>query len=349
MSDPATTPSSRNLNATEIVALAQRALLAAGASSIAATSLAKAIAAAEAEGMAAHGLAYLPTYCAHLRCGKVIAAAVPQVTRPKPGLISVDAGSGFAHPAIDAGFAELIPVARSQGIAALAIHNSYNCGVLGYHTDRLAMAGLLGLGFTHAPASIAPVGGLRPVVGTNPIAIAVPDGAGGIALSIDQSASVIAKSEIMRRKRMGETIPEGWAYGPDGQPTTDPTVALQGTMAPSGGYKGVGIALLVEILAAAASGAVLSTEASPFSGTAGGPPRTGQFFVAIDAGASSDGSFAAAILRLIGSIETQSKDGVANGRVPGAKRAAMRRRSQGQGIAIRSDLLAEIEALTSGD
>jgi (2R)-3-sulfolactate dehydrogenase (NADP+) len=137
-------------------------------------------------------------------------------------------------------------------------------------------------------------------------------------------------------------IPEGWAFGPDGQPTTDPSVALQGTMAPSGGYKGVGIALLVELLAAAASGAVLSTEASPFSGAEGGPPRTGQFFIAIDAGASSGNHFAASITRLVGSIEGQPK-----GRVPGARRAATRRRSAEQGIQVRRELLSEIEALTA--
>jgi len=212
--------------------------------------------------------------------------------------------------------------------------------VLGYHTDRLAAAGLVGLGFTHAPASIAPMGGLKPVVGTNPIAIAAPDGKGGVAFSIDQSASVIAKSEIMRRKRAGESIPEGWAFGPDGAPTTDPTVALQGTMAPSGGYKGVGIALLVEILAAAASGAVLSSEASPFSGTVGGPPSTGQFFIAIDAGSSSGGRFGDAIRRLTGAI-----DGQPGGRRPGAKRAAARLGSARDGIMVRRELLTEIEAL----
>lgn len=331
---------SRRLTEIEIEGLARRALSAAGATEDAASSLARAIAAAEAEGLASHGLAYLPTYCMHLRCGKVRPDAVPEVTRPRPGLVLADAGNGFAHPAIDAGFAALIPATFAQGIAALAVRNSYNCGVLGYHTDRLAAAGLLGLGFTHAPASIAPVGCLRPVVGTNPIAIAVPDGEGGTALSIDQSASVIAKSEIMRRKRAGEAIPEGWAFGPDGAPTTDPAIALQGTMAPSGGYKGVGIALLVEILAAAASGALLSAEASPFSGTAGGPPGTGQFFIAIDAAASSGGSFADAISRLVGSIERQP-----NGRVPGAKRAATRRRSAKEGILVRGDLLAEIETL----
>ena len=330
----------RRMTVAEIETLARQALLAAGASGVAAGSLARAIAAAEAEGLASHGLAYLPTYCSHLRCGKVRTDAVLQVSKPRPGLVLVDAGNGFAHPAIDAGFAELIPMARSQGIAALAIRSSYNCGVLGYHTDRLAAAGLVGLGFTHAPASIAPVGGLKPVVGTNPIGIAVPDGKGGVALSIDQSASVIAKSEIMRRKRAGESIPEGWAFGPDGAPTIDPAIALQGTMAPSGGYKGVGIALLVEILAAAASGAVLSSEASPFSGTAGGPPSTGQFFIAIDAGTSSGGRFNDAIRRLTGAIAGQP-----GGRLPGAKRAAARAGSAQAGIMVRRELLAEIEAL----
>lgn len=340
MTETSPAAEAKNLTAAEIETLARRALLAAGANGNSAASLARAIAAAEAEGLASHGLAYLPTYCSHLRCGKVRSEAVLQVTRPRPGLVLVDAGNGFAHPAIDAGFAELIPLARSQGIAALAIRNSYNCGVLGYHTGRLAAAGLLGLGFTHAPASIAPVGCLEPVIGTNPIAIAVPDGKGGVALSIDQSASVIAKSEIMRRRRAGEAIPEGWALGPDGKATTDPAIALQGTMAPSGGYKGVGIGLLVEILAAAASGAVLSKEASPFSGTTGGPPATGQFFIAIDAGSSSGGRFNDAIRRLTASIERQP-----NGRLPGAKRARARTAAAQTGIAVRNELLAEIDAL----
>ncbi|HWV53109.1 Ldh family oxidoreductase, partial [Pseudorhodoplanes sp.] len=238
----------------EINALALSALLAAGATQEQAQPLAAAVTAAEADGIASHGLAYVPTYCEHLRCGKVDGKAVPEVSKPKPSLLVVDAKSGFAHPAIDAGFKALIPLAREMGIAGLAIRNSYNCGVLGYHTERLAAAGLLGLGYTNAPASIAPFGGRKAVVGTNPFAIAAPDGKGGAAISIDQSASVIAKSEVMRKKRAGASIPEGWAFGPDGQPTTDPDVALKGTMAPSGGYKGFGAGLMVELLAAAASG-----------------------------------------------------------------------------------------------
>ncbi len=323
----------------DVETLAFEALASAGAREEAARSLARAVAAAEADGLPSHGLAYVPTYCEHLRCNKVNGKAVPTVSRPKPSVIVVDAKSGFAHPAIDAGFQQLLPAAREQGVAVLAIRNSYNCGVLGYHTERIAQAGLIGLGFTHAPASIAPVGGRRPVFGTNPISLAVPDGAGGAAICIDQSASVIAKSEIMRRKRAGETIPVGWAFGPDGKSTTDPDLALKGTMAPAGGYKGVGVALMVEVMAAAASGAVLSIDASPFSGPAGGPPRTGQFFVAIDAETTSGGLFGDRIASLLTAIEEQ--EGV---RLPGSRRAAARRKAEELGVAIRRDLVEQVRA-----
>jgi (2R)-3-sulfolactate dehydrogenase (NADP+) len=325
----------------EINALALSALIAAGATQQQAQPLAAAVAAAEADGIASHGLAYVPTYCEHLRCGKVDGNAVPEVNKPKPALLVVDAKSGFAHPAIEAGFNALIPLAREMGIAGLAIRNSYNCGVLGYHTERIAAAGLLGLGYTNAPASIAPFGGRKAVVGTNPFAIAAPDGQGGAAISIDQSASVIAKSEVMRKKRAGAPIPEGWAFGPDGQPTTDPDVALKGTMAPSGGYKGFGAGLMVELLAAAASGAVLALDASPFSGPAGGPPRTGQFFIAIDVATSSGGVFGERVTRLVEAIAAQE-----GAHIPGSKRKAARAKS-GAGIAVSADLVKQIKDLAA--
>ena len=325
----------------EIERLAMSALLAAGASPEQAGPLAAAIMGAEADGIASHGLAYLPTYCEHLRCGKVDGKAVPVVTKPKPALVVVDAKSGFAHPAIDAGFKVLIPLARELGLAGMAVRNSYNCGVLGYHTERMAGAGLLGLGFTNAPASIAPFGGRKAVIGTNPFAIAAPDGKGGAAISIDQSASVIAKSEVMRRKRAGTSIPEGWAFGPEGEPTTDPEVALKGTMAPSGGYKGFGAGLMVELLAAAASGAMLAMDASPFSGPMGGPPRTGQFFIAIDIATSSAGEFGQRLERLVEAIAAQP-----GAHVPGGKRKAARDRAT-FGIGVSADLVTQIQALAA--
>ena len=329
------------LSVAEIEARAYAALSASGAADNAARSLARAVAAAEAEGLASHGLAYVPTYCEHLACGKVLKNAQPSLSQPKASTLVVDAGCGFAHPAIDLGFERLIPPARDTGIAALAIRNSYNCGVLGYHTDRIARSGLLAMAFTHAPASIAPVGGRLPVIGTNPFAISVPGGDGEAAISIDQSASVVAKSEIMKRKREQRSIPPNWAFGPDGEPTTHPDLALQGTMAPSGGYKGFGVGLLVELLASAAAGALPSTEASPFSGPAGGPPRTGQFFIAIDAVATSGGAFASHVAALVEIITGQ--DGA---RLPGTRRAINRRRAEREGVPVSADLLKHIAVLT---
>ena len=330
----------KTLSLSEIEDIAFRALVAAGTSEANARPLAVATAATEADGVASHGLAYIPIYAEHVQCGKVDGQARPVMDIPRPGTITVDAATGFAHAAIDLGFNELIPLAREQGIAALAIRNSYNCGVLGYHTKRLAEAGLVGLGFTNAPASIAPSGGSKPVVGTNPFSLAVPGPDGQPALLIDQSASTIAKSEVMKHAREGKPIPLGWALDADGNPTTDPEVGLKGSMAPSGGYKGVGVALLVETFAAALAGATLGKDASPFSGTAGGPPKTGQFFIAIDPGATSGGAFADRIAALTGAIHGQE-----GAHLPGDGRAAKRAKSAVEGVAVSTATLAKIEAL----
>ena len=119
----------------EIEDLAQRALVAAGTSETNAQPLARATAATEADGVASHGLAYIPIYCEHVRCGKVDGRAQPVLSRPAPAVIAVDAATGFAHPAIDFGFGALIPTARELGVAVLAVRNSFLCGPM-LHVHR---------------------------------------------------------------------------------------------------------------------------------------------------------------------------------------------------------------------
>ncbi len=330
----------KTLSLAEIEDLSFRALVAAGTSEANARPLAAATAATEADGIASHGLAYIPIYCEHVDCGKVDGQAQPELSNPSPAVLTVDAATGFAHPAIDIGFEKLVPLAKSQGVAALAIRNSYNCGVLGYHTARLARAGLVGLGFTNAPASIAPSGGSSPVVGTNPFSVAVPGQGNEPAILIDQSASTIAKSEVMKHAREGKPIPVGWALDPEGNPTTDPEVGLKGSMAPSGGYKGVGTALLVETMAAALTGATLGIDASPFSGTAGGPPKTGQFFLAINPAATAGEGFAGLVSRLTDAIHAQ--DGA---RLPGDGRQKHRMQARVKGVPVNLATLEKIEKI----
>ncbi|MDA9685286.1 Ldh family oxidoreductase [Pelagibacterales bacterium] len=318
--------------------LAKKTLMACGASEDNALPLANGIVAAELEGIKSHGFHYLPIYCLHLQCQKVKGLATPTINSQSPVAFTVDADNGFAHRAITLGFKDLIPAAKKNGIASLAISNSYNCGVLGYHTQTLAREKLIGIGFTNAPASIAPVGGVKPVVGTNPISVAVYN-KGSIKILIDQSASVVAKSEISVRAKSGEAIPTGWAFGPDGEDTTDPSIALKGTMAPTGGYKGFGIGLFVEIMTACLTGANLGTEASSFADDKGGPPGTGQFFIAINPEKYSQG-FEEKITSLINNIESQ--DGP---RVPGSKRIANAEANADIPINIKEDLYNKIISL----
>ena len=268
---------------------------------------------AENQGIKSHGFHYLPIYCLHLKCKKVKGSAVPTLNSISNVAFKVDADNGFAHRAISLGMEKLIPSARENGISSLAITNSYNCGVLGYHTKNIAKEKLIAIGFTNAPASIAPHGGIKPVVGTNPISIAIYN-KGDVKIIIDQSASVVAKSEISVRAKSGEKIPEGWAFASDGKTTTDANVALKGTMAPAGKYKGFGMGLLVEIMAACLTGSNLGIEASSFANDQGEPPGTGQFFIAINPEKFSN-TFENKIEKIIQSIENQK-----NSRVPGSKR-----------------------------
>ena len=314
------------------------ALTASGTAPANARSVTQSVVASEADGIHSHGLARLPTYCEHARCGKIDGQAEPTAEWVAPAGVRADARDGFAHPAIDLGLERLYPGVRTNGIAALAVTNSYNCGVCGYHVERIARAGFAALGFVNAPASIAPWGGTQAVFGTNPLSCAVPR-AHGDPLVIDQSSSVIAKSEIVVHKQKGESIPQGWALDKHGQPTTDPQAALDGgTMLPMGGHKGAGIALIVEIMAAAMTRSNFAIDASSFATNEGGSPRTGQFFIAIDPNAFAGPDFGERLEHLLGAIEGQE-----GARLPGQGRLSARERTARDGIEISDDLHEKLQ------
>jgi (2R)-3-sulfolactate dehydrogenase (NADP+) len=333
------TMADQRLTLEEVKELATEALMGAGASQINAASVAQSTYLAERDGIRSHGLMYVPIYAEHVKCGKVVGDAVPVLDQPRPSAIVVDAANGFAHPAIDAGVVPLMAAAGFSGVAAMTIHNSYNCGVLGHHAERLANEGFVAICFTHAPASIAPTGGNTPVIGTNPFALGVPNAGGGAAFVIDQSASAIAKSEIMLRAREDKPLEPGWAVDRNGDPTINAQAALEGSMLPAGGQKGFGVGLMVEILASCLAGANLSINASPFSGTAGGPPGTGQCFIAIDPEAFSSNAFHNSVTALTEAITTQ--DGA---RLPGKRRLNNQSDARHDGVWVPEELVARIKA-----
>lgn len=327
------------LTLAEAETLAFEALRANGASEAAAGATARALTAAEADGQAAHGLSRVPAYAMQVRSGKVRGDAIPAVSNPAPAVVRVDAGLGFAYPAIEAAIHALAPLAKSHGIAAASIHHSHHFGQVGAHAERLAAHGLVALIFGNTPKAMAFHGGSRAMLGTNPLAFAVPLAA-GTPLVIDLALSVAARGKIVAAQKAGKPIPEGWAVDSTGQPTTDATAALAGTLSPIGGAKGGALALMVEIIGAALTGGAFGWEATSFFDAEGKSPDMGHFFIAINPGPSSGGAFASRMSTLLAAMAEEPAV-----RLPGSRRLVARARAQTEGVEISSALHAEIVAL----
>lgn len=303
-----------------------------GCSETASGSVAKALVTAEADGLKGHGLSRVPTYLAMVRSGKIDGRATPVASKPRPGILAIDAAKGFAYPAIDLALAELPALAAKQGIVAAAIGNSNHCGAAGLPCEALAKKGLVALLFANTPSAMAPWGGREPVFGTNPIAFAAPIEGRDPAV-VDLALSKVARGPIVAAKQKGESIPEGWALDADGQPTTDPARALQGTMIPLGDAKGAALAFMVEVLAACLPGANLAFEASSFLDDKGGPPLTGQLLLAIDPSGFGHARFGERMAMLVGAIEGQQ-----GARLSGARRLANRAKAARDGLSVPSEI-----------
>lgn len=327
------------LSVTEARALIRDALTGAGLLTVHAGYFTEAILDTELSGLEGHGFYWLQYYCEHLLSGKVDGRAMPEVKELSSVAFRVDARHGFAHPAIEAGFQRLIPAAKATGVAVMGVHNSYNAATLGYHTGVLARAGLFAIGATNAVPTVAPVGGSRPIIGTNPISYAVPAPGGRIAFLVDQSATAVAWTAVKRAAEAGRPIPLGWALDADGQPTTDAQAGLAGSMAPAGGVKGFAIGLLVEVLCAALAGGKLGPEQGSFTDNDGRSIDNGQFFIAIDPGTLSGGTFDATVARLVQSITDQE-----GARLPNSRREANIARLSVEGLEIDDALLARLRA-----
>ena len=332
MSEPTETP--RPLS--QLQALAESVLGASGVSAGNARSVALALIAAERDGIASHGLSRLPFYADQARSGKVDGHANPSV-ETAGSVVRVDAGCGFAYPAIAQGLSVAVPLARSQGVAALAIARSHHFGVAGHPVEAIAEAGLVGIALGNTPAAMAPWGGRTPVFGTNPLAFAAPRHPH--PLVVDLSLSKVARGRIMVAAKRGDVIPEGWALDAQGAPTTDPDAALAGSMVPLGDAKGAALALMVEILTAGLTGSHLAFEASSFFTAEGDPPCVAQLFLLLDpdrfAGA---GVFAERLETLAAAILGQPGT-----RLPGERRLLHRQQADRVGVVVPAALLRDLE------
>lgn len=313
----------------EAETLARTALAIAGANAAMAETTARALVAADAAGQAGHGLSRVPQYAAFLRNGRADGAAVPRIVNERGGAVLVDARHGLAYPALALAESEAAWRARAHGVAIAGVTNSHHSGAMGLPVARLAQQGLVALAFTNSPAAMPVPGGRRPLMGTNPIAAAFPR-RDAPPLVIDMALSEVARGKIMVAAKEGRAIPEGWALDAEGRPTTDPNAALSGAMLAMGGTKGALLAMVVELLCCALTGAAFGFEADSFFQDEGNRPRLGQALLVVDPGAlAGANAFADRIEAFVAAMDAE--DGV---RLPGARRDTLAARAAEQGVEI---------------
>ena len=320
-----------HLDLNEVKPLAEASLKAAGCNDENAEAVAECIFQAERHGAHSHGLFRMPGYLASLNSGKVNGKASPRLNNAKPSVLSVDGDGGYAPLAHRKLAKPLADLAKSQGVAVAAVTNTFHFAALWQEVELLANEGAVALACTAFKPALPPAGGSKPLYGTNPIAFAWPRD-GEEPCVFDQASAVMARGEVMIAAREGHDLPAGAGIDADGNPTTDPNEVLKGALLPFGGYKGASLAMMVELLAASLIGEQLSFEAAAQDNNDGGPPRGGEFILAIDPMnglASSEGLF--------GKILEQ--DGT---RLPGDGRRAKRQKTLDSGVTIPEELYQKI-------
>ncbi|MEZ5872769.1 MAG: Ldh family oxidoreductase [Nitratireductor sp.] len=300
----------------DVFARSTTALRLHGASDWIADEVARAITRSEAQGNVICGLYYLESYCRQLVSGRVNGTVEPVVSHPRPGSVLSDARFGFAQPAFARALPATIEAARKNGTVSLAVAHSHTCTSLGYFTSQLAEAGMLAIGFTNASAVVAPPGGNRPVLGTNPVAMSVPARNGGIAFGFDHSTSAVALGKITMAAAAGEPIPLGWAVDSEGRPTTDAKAALKGALVSAGAHKGYSFGLMAEVLASALTASAASRDVRALKAPEGPPHDLGQFYLVIDPATIAGDGFFDRIEALASAVGEQE-----GARLPGSRRA----------------------------
>jgi (2R)-3-sulfolactate dehydrogenase (NADP+) len=323
----------------DLTSLTAQALQRAGASKSMALAAARALVGAESEGLSGHGVSRVSLYAQHLRDRRVDGRAKPKVVKRKGATCLVDARGGLAYEATAVAVNQAIERARRYGVAFAGVTNSHHFGAAAYHLVPVAEAALVGLAFTNSPPAINAWGGKRAFFGTNPIAAIFPrrDAA---PLVVDLSLTEVVRGKIMLYAKEGKPIPSGWAVDRDGHPTTDARAALTGSLMAIGGVKGSVLALSVEVLCCALTGAAFSFENDSYF-EPGGKPRIGHAILAIDPDplAGADSYFARLEVMLARMLE---EEGV---RLPGARRHAHSEKARVEGIDVPAATLTELETL----
>ncbi|ASK20367.1 MAG: Ldh family oxidoreductase [Vreelandella alkaliphila] len=304
--------------------------------------LSQAVIAGQRDECHSHGLYRLLNCVKTLAAGKVVANAQPEVHDHAPGIVRVDAKGGFSQLAFEAGLPILTAKAREQGIAALAINHCVHFSALWVEIEAITDQGLVALACNPSHAWVAPAGGNRPLLGTNPLAFGWPRPNGQPPFIFDFATSAIARGDIELHHRENKPIPEGWGIDRLGQHSQNPADVLDGALLTFGGHKGSALSIMIELIAGPLIGDLTSAESLAYDDGAGASPYHGELILAMDPErflGSTLEDYMARAEDLFSSIIAQGA------RLPSQRRYTARQRTQKEGISIPESLYQELSRL----
>jgi LDH2 family malate/lactate/ureidoglycolate dehydrogenase len=203
---------------------------------------------ADLRGVASHGMAKLPIYVRRIMSGAIDPQAQPGVVSGNAVLAVVDGKNALGPVAGGIAADRGVAAAGKYGMGVTLVRNSNHFGAAAYYAMAGLEAGMIGFAFSNTNPVMAPWGGKQALIGTNPLAVAVPSGQ-GLPIVLDMAASAAARGKIVLAAEEGKQLPAGWAFDRTGRETRDPHAALEGLLAPLGGAKGSGIAVIIDIIA----------------------------------------------------------------------------------------------------
>jgi LDH2 family malate/lactate/ureidoglycolate dehydrogenase len=310
----------------------------AGLSASAATLAAAWLMDADLRGLSSHGVAMLPLYLQALENRSVARHDQAEVIIDAGAMIRLDAKHALGQLTSLQATDLAIERARRHGIAMVGVCQGHHFGAASTWALRLAEAGMVGIALSNSAPLMAAPGGKKPVVGNNPIAIAVLD-RNGRALVADLALSAGSMAKVRAAVRSREKVPEGWALDRDGVATTDPEAALLGSLAPIGGAKGFSLALLIDVMTGLLTGGLPGFRLSRLSDTTT-PNNCSHLFFAIDPNLLGtydhvlDG-----VADIIAAVESSGEEGRNQPRAPGQWRRELASRQRAEGIAIDANVL----------
>lgn len=342
------TTSSR-IPAAALTAFTTDAFRACGLSDADATTVASAMIEADLTGSDAHGIFRLAQYVRWLREGRINPRPQVKLVQGGPAVAVVDGDNGMGHLVMSFAAEAAVGMARQNGVAWVGARRSNHAGAGGVYAAIPLRHGMIGLyGAASSANHMAPWGGAEPLLGTNPIAVAIPAGEEAPVV-LDIATSVSSFGYIRDHALQGKPIPEGWAIDRAGKPITDARRATEGSLLPIGGYKGSGLALIIGLLAGVLNGAAFGRDVREFGTTATSEANTGQFVIALDvARFLPPEQFAAEIDRhvreLRGSARLPGMDAI---RIPGEARRQRQQDRSRNGVALNAALLGQLDELAA--